>query len=368
MEVRKLISEGGNNGSALGVGVGVLGRLVVDRVYWSGEREKSLTTPPLGIGVEFSGRPLVKAITFLNPITNHTYTLSFNKENAVGNSMLLSDEVKGDGANNARSDDVREGFQVHLCVGKPGRVQKKEDRKRVVFVQVVGTGNAGKGAGSKGTKSSTASPVLFQHGEGTRNVKWERWELDGLMKGLTRLWLEKAKRLGELVGLEPNNLPRHLKRGLGSGGKAPLAGEGDTIGVWLERDVLGFGVNAPVHKVKLKKKNSEASIPDVFTAKSSPTRMPDSTPAQPVPMYLQPPDEGAVPATSIPPPPLPRAYRESLARETDVERRGRHRKAVLWREMWQDEDVDMKIDTKVEEQCMDGMSELVREDRYWWEI
>lgn len=327
----------------------------------------------------------MKAVTFVNPLSNHTYTLLFlwaflpvntpegNKENAVGNSMLPSGEVKGDGAPDTRSDDVRESFQVHLCVGKPGRVQKKEDRKRVVFVQVVNHGKGGKG--SKATSAMSSD---------SENIKWERWELDGLMRGLARLWLQNTQ-----AQSKAGSLPRVLSRDIPSSGDlhAGSSAAADPIGAWLERDVLGLHgpYNANDNAMcspKLQHKIRKVSIDNV--ARPSPM-LPAvdhtsnrTTPQTPLPLYLQGPESDFSSGVSggLPPPPAPPPvslpslqpvkvlaidpYVSGLKRSEAV-RRGKHRKKVLWEEMCREVLLDFSTgEIELEDQDF--------EDLYWWQV
>lgn len=281
-----------------------------------------------------------------------------NKENAVGNSMLLSDEVKGDGANDTRSDDVRESFQVHLCVGKPGRSQKKEDRKRIVFVQIL-----------NGEKNGTSHKRAKA---GVDMTKWERWELDGLMTGLRRLWLEKVKMEG---GSTAMGLPRTLKRGNGFY-HCGTSDTGDSIGTWLEREVLGVQIDG----IAREKTNSaskpnlpkpllkRSKFPQENANKSMRLPAPPRTPLRvpgvqsTLPMYLQGPESRAGSSAGLPLPPKspssPRNYMNGInstiygggaAFESEAVRRARHRKEVLWEEMCREvladfSDAEMEIE------------------------
>ena len=288
--------------------------------------------------------------------------------------MLLSGEVKGDGAPDTRSDDVRESFQVHLCVGKPGRVQKKEDRKRVVFVQVVTPGKGGKGKATCAMSSDS------------ENIKWERWELDGLMRGLTRLWLQNAQAQVEKAG----HLPRVLSRSTPSSGDlhAGSSAVADPIGAWLERDVLyihgpchagGSAMSLPKlqqksHKVRID--NAAGPSPLLPAVVHTSNR---ATVQTPLPLYLQGAESGfssgvsgglppppAPPPPTLPPNPQPAKvlvidpYAYSLQRSEAV-RRGKHRKKVLWNEMCREVLLDFTDGAiEPEDQDIEGL--------YWWQV
>ncbi|KAF8425386.1 hypothetical protein BGX38DRAFT_1147173 [Terfezia claveryi] len=371
MEIKRLIYENGHQGG-LAPAHGVLGGLSVEKVYWSGEREASLTKPLFGIGVDFSGRPLVKALTFSNPLTNHSYTLSFvwaflpvntpekNKENAVGNSMLLSDEVKGEGASSIHSDDIRASFQVHLCVGKPGRVQKKEERKRTVFVQFLNTGKGGK----------SSKNVL-------ESIQWERWELDGLMRGLTRLWLERIK---SWQGSKAMGLPRTLKRSFTSYNAMHFDSTeiGDSIGNWLEREVLGLESELPNKSLSSKPQAKKTKTLQDHINKL--TRLPQAAPARvrignvqtSLPMYLQAADSRFTSPADLPPPLTPPLSPLSPRKKTlnsniyggagtksEAEGRGKHRKEILMKEL-------SEVLPEVEDAMMASEEESEKEDVCWW--
>lgn len=373
MEIKRLIYENGHQGG-LAPAHGVLGGLSVEKVYWSGEREASLTKPLFGIGVDFSGRPLVKALTFSNPLTNHSYTLSFfwaflpvntpekNKENAVGNSMLLSDEVKGEGASNIHSDDIRASFQVHLCVGKPGRVQKKEERKRTVFVQFLNTGKGG----------NSSKNIL-------ESIQWERWELDGLMRGLTRLWLERTK---PWQGSKAMGLPRTLKRSFTGYSEMCFDSTemGDSIGNWLEREVLGLESELPNKSLSSKPQAKKPKTLQDHVNKL--TRPPQAAPARvrianvqtSLPMYLQAADSRFTSPADLPPsltPPLsplsPLSPKKKTnanmyggaGTESDAVQRGKHRKEILMREL-------SEVLPEIEDAMMARKEESEIDNVCWW--
>ncbi|KAF8417321.1 hypothetical protein EV426DRAFT_578209 [Tirmania nivea] len=376
MEVKRLIYESGHQGG-LAPAPGVLGGLSVEKVYWSGEREASLTKPLFGIGVDFSGRPLVKALTFSNPLTNHSYTLSFvwaflpvntpekNKENAVGNSMLLSDEVKGEGASNIHSDDIRASFQVHLCVGKPGRVQKKEERKRTVFVQFL--------SARKGGKNS--KNALFTN-PAVESIRWERWELDGLMRGLTRLWLERTKprRGSKVVGL-----PRTLKRSFTSYGAmhSESVDIGDSIGNWLEREVLGLKSDLLDWSLSLPQAKRAKILPDQSSKLTRPASLQPAAPSTvrtaniqtTIPMYLQAADSRFTSPGDLPPPLTPPLspkkkiltanWYGGIGIDSEAVRRGKHRKEILMKEL-------SEVLPEVGDAMMASEEESETEDVCWW--
>ena len=251
----------------------------------------------------------------------------------MGNSMLLSDEVKGEGATSIHSDDIRASFQVHLCVGKPGRVQKKEDRKRTVFVQFPNAGKDGKS--SRTTNES---------------IRWERWELDGLMRGLTRLWLEQTK---PRRGSKAMELPRTLKRSFTSyGAMRPDSTDlGGSIGSWLEREVLGLESELSNGSLSSKPQAKRTKVQD---QSDKPMRLVPLPPAQPtmtrtansqttLPMYLQAADSRFTSPGDLPPPLTsqlsPRKKNlnsngySGLGIDSEAVRRAKHRKAVLMKEL-----------------------------------
>lgn len=305
----------------------------------------------------------------------------------MGNTMLLSDEIKGDGARDLRSDDVREGFQVHLCVGKPGRVQKKEDRKRLVFVQVL----------NKNVKLNGKSKLKEgrARAETTELIRWERWELDGLMRGLTRLWEEK---------LASRTNPVQLVNGNGKGGA-------DAIGHWLEHDVLGLEggilesqrsllpMGLKPKPTKLPKKLTgpivqEGNKPS-FPATTTSLPIRPSTPLGTVtlvngqssaPIYVQPfPHSGdslplAAPRIPLPPPSSPKRKfptnttviatplsTSSMAAELEAAKRGKHRKIVLQKEMSRDHSY-LDISGKLMLNLDTDVGERGIEEMFWWEI
>ena len=260
----------------------------------------------------------------------------------MGNSMLLSDEVKGEGASNIHSDDILTSFQVHLCVGKPGRVQKKEERKRTVFVQYL---NAGKGGKSSKNALST-NPTL-------ESIRWERWELDGLMRGLTRLWLERTKPQG---GSKAMALPRTLKRSFTDNDTIHLDDTdiGDSIGNWLEQEILGLESELPNGRFPSKPQAKKAKI--LQDQSHKPTRPAPLPPASPptvriatvqttLPMYLQAADSRFTTPGDLPPltPPLSPRKRilnangnggyGGVGADSKAVQRGNHRKEILMKEL-----------------------------------
>lgn len=289
--------------------------------------------------------------------------------------MALSGEVRGDGASDTRSDDVRESFQVHVCVGKPGRVQKKEDRRRVVFVQVV--------APVKGGRGSRATSAMSSDSE---SIKWERWELDGLMRGLTRLWLQNARGQIEKTGPLPRVTNRSApnKKGLHAGSTSAA----DPIGAWLEHDVLclhGSPSNANGHIVcspKLQQRSHKVMIDNTdrpFSLLPAVIHTSNCATAHtPVPLYLQGPESefssgvsgGLPPPPASSPLPLPSPqptkvltidpYASGLQRSEAV-RRGKHRKKVLWDELCREVLVDF-ADGEIEPEDQ-GF-----ENSYWWQV
>jgi len=251
--------------------------------------------------------------------------------------MLLSDEVKGEGASNTHSDDIRASFQVHLCVGKPGRVQK-EERKRTVFVQFP---NAGKG-GKTNRNSLFTNPAL-------ESILWERWELDGLMRGLTRLWLERTQ---PRRGSNDMGLPRVSKRSFTSNKAmhSDNAGAGSSIGSWLEQEVLGLGSELPNGDLS-PKSQTKTKFHQNQSNKLRPVSLPPVAPSTvrvanvqlTLPMYLQAADSRFSSPTDLPPPRMPpispkkripnaNGY-SGAGINSEAIRRGKHRKEILMREL-----------------------------------
>jgi len=272
--------------------------------------------------------------------------------------MLLSDEVKGEGASNIHADDIRASFQVHLCVGKPGRVQKKEERKRIVFVQFP---NAGKG-GKSSKNAPFTNPVL-------ESIQWERWELDGLMRGLTRLWLERTK---PRQSSQAGGLPRTLKRSFTGHGAIDSTDIGDSIGNWLERDVLGLESELPNGRLSSKPQAKKTKILQDQSNKLTrplPTAVRIANVQTTLPMYLQAADSRFTTPGDLPPPLTPpTSPRKKILNangyggvgiDSEAARRGKRRKGILMKEL-------SEVLPEVEDAMMASEDESEMEDVCWW--